>query len=169
MGGMKHAARILPAVLLAAGLMGCPWSGSPRVGDGAPVLSIAQWLNGGPYDVRDGAHVYVVAFWSAYCEFCIDAIPHLTELQAAYADKGVVVIGVAYESAEIIAPFVVQQGDAMAYCVAVDDGTATFDAYGVSSIPRVFVVNTAGKVAWRGHPADDGIEDALDELTGVAR
>ena len=169
MGCMRHVAGVVAAVLLAAVLTGCPWSGSPRVGDAAPGLSIAQWVKGGPYEVRDVAYVYVIEFWSVYCDFCIDAIPHLTELQAAYADKGVVIIGVAYESSSVIGPFVAEQGDRMAYCVAVDDGTATFDAYGVTSIPRAFVVDTAGKVAWRGHPSDDGLDDALADLTGNGR
>jgi hypothetical protein len=34
-------------------------------------------------------------------------------------------------------------------------------AYGVHAIPHAFVVDRAGKIAWRGHPAGDEMEQAV--------
>ena len=169
---MRHATttlKVCTVALSVIALAGCPWAGAPNVGDPAPPLSIAEWIQYGPFDVTDGYHVYVVVFWSAYCDICLDAIPELTRLQETYHSKELWVIGVAYEDADTVRPLVEEQGTAMSYCVATDDGTATFEDYGVSSIPRVFIVDKEGKIAWRGHTSDPALEETIVSLTEDAR
>ena len=51
--------------------------------------------------------------------------------------------------------------------IAVDENSASFEAYGITSIPHAFVIDTAGAVAWRGHPDNAGLEQTLEDLHKV--
>src|SRR5262249_22804189 len=109
---------------------------------------------------------YVVEFWATWCGPCRVSIPHLTELQKKYKDKGVSFIGVSIceQSQDGVEPFVKQMGDKMDYSVALDvvaegqqgnegkraqAGMAAADENG---IPTAFVIRKDGKIAWIGHP-----------------
>lgn len=154
---------IVVAVLFA--LVGCP---TPPSGEGEPAsaLHIAQWLQGGPVDVRDGASIYIVEFWATWCPHCEGAIPHLNNVQNRYGDDGVVIVGVSKEDAETVQAFM--QENEMNYVVAIDENSATFEAYGVSSIPRAFVVDLNGRVAWAGHPMNAAFEATIVRLVEEA-
>ena len=72
-------------------------STAAKLGDPAAPLSIKEWVKGKPVDVKDGKNIYVVEFWATWCGPCRTSIPHLTELQKKFKDKGVVFVGVSDE------------------------------------------------------------------------
>ena len=115
-----------------------------------------------------GKNIAVVEFWATWCPPCRTSIPHLTELQKKFKDKGVVFIGISNEEPGVVAPFVQKQGDQMDYVVAIDRGRATSDGYmkafGQNGIPHAFIVDKDGKFAWHGHPMA-GLDEALEKLT----
>jgi thiol-disulfide isomerase/thioredoxin len=136
-----------------------------KVGDPAPKLSISKWVKGEPVKEFEKGKVYVVEFWATWCGPCIVAMPHVSELQAKYKDKGVVVIGVNIweRDLKLVEPFVEKQGDKMAYNVAMEEPIATtpsrgrmatdwMAAAGRNGIPSSFIVDQKGTVAWMGHP-----------------
>jgi peroxiredoxin len=140
-----------------------------ELGDAAPPLEIAEWIKGEPVDWNQakGKNVIVVEFWATWCGPCRVSIPHLTDLQRKFAERGVLIVGVSDESAAQVRPFVDGMGDKMDYPVAIDHegktGQAYMAAFGVSGIPHAFVVDREGRIAWHGHPMS-GLEQVLDRL-----
>lgn len=140
-----------------------------ELGMEAPALKIAKWIKGGPIDITagKGKTIYVVEFWATWCGPCRTSIPHLTQLQERFKDKGVVIIGISNEKPEKVEPFVKSMGAKMEYAVAVDDDDASVAAYmrafGVDGIPHAFVIDKQGKLAWHGHPMTS-LDRALEEM-----
>lgn len=137
------------------------------LGDPAQALKVSEWAQKGPVDLEagKGKTVFVVEFWATWCGPCKKSIPHLTELQKKYAEKGVVFVGISQEKADVVKPFVAEMGDQMDYAVAVDAEGATSKAYmdpfEVNSIPHAFVIDKQGAIVWHGHPMM-GMDTVLD-------
>jgi thiol-disulfide isomerase/thioredoxin len=156
-------------LLLAAALAGAATftASAARIGDPAAPLAIKEWVKGKAVDVKDGKNFYVVEFWATWCPPCRTSIPHLTEMQKQFKDKGVVFVGISDETTEKVKPFVEQMADKMDYVVAIDEERKCSDgymkAYGQNGIPHAFIVGKDGKVIWHGHPMDN-LDKALEEI-----
>ncbi|MBI1338524.1 MAG: redoxin family protein [Phycisphaera sp.] len=145
-----------------------------KVGDNAPQLYVSQWLNGDKVEKFEEGKVYIIECWATWCGPCRAAIPHVTELQNKFRDKGLVVIGLnVWEDApDKVKKFVEDMGEKMSYVVALDEGgqngkssIAWLAAAGQDGIPCSFVVDQKGKIAWIGHPMngmDKVVEQVLD-------
>ncbi len=134
-----------------------------KLGDAAPKIKAAKWVQGGPVEIKAG-QITVVEFWATWCPPCRVTIPHLNEVYKKYTDKNVAFVGVSDETEEKVSAFVKQMGDKMTYPVAIgSDATQAgyMDAFGARSIPYAFIVGADGKFAWKGHPMDD-LEAAID-------
>lgn len=141
------------------------------IGDSAPPLRIRAWLKGVPVQQFEKGTVYVLEFWATWCRPCKAAMPRLSRLAAEY-DHEVVFIGVdVYEkettSIAKIQGFVDSMGDRMAYRVATEDGnrmeTGWIEAAGEDrGIPRSFVIDASGRLAWIGHPSE--LETVLPKI-----
>ncbi len=140
-----------------------------EIGDPAPELKIKEWVKGDPVDLKagQGQNIYIVEFWATWCGPCIKGIPHMTEMQHKYKDKGVVFVGVSDEKSKLVQEFVKKQGDKMDYTVAVDDKSATSDrymkAFKKNGIPQCFVVDKKGNIVWEGHPMF-GLEEVIQKI-----
>jgi len=140
-----------------------------QLGDPAPALQVARWVKGRPVDLKAGRgkQVVVIEFWATWCPPCRKAIPHLSEVQKQYKDKGGGVVGISEEEPDVVQQFVKEAGDNMAYTVAVDrDGAmdkAYMEAFGIDGIPHAFIVDKEGRIAWHGHP-ETGMDKALEEI-----
>ncbi|MBI5772694.1 MAG: TlpA family protein disulfide reductase [Verrucomicrobia bacterium] len=154
----------LAAALIVAASLNLP---AAKLGDPAAPLAIKEWVQGKAVDVKDGKNIYVVEFWATWCPPCRTSIPHLTELQKKFKDKGVVFVGISDEDAATVKPFVTKMGKEMDYIVACDDdrksNTGYMQAYGQGGIPTAFIVGKEGKVLWFGHPMAE-LEETLAKI-----
>jgi thiol-disulfide isomerase/thioredoxin len=133
----------------------------------APLTGL-EYIQGKPIVKFEEGKVYVVEFWATWCGPCKVSIPHLTEVQKKYKDKGVTVIGISDE--EELGPikdFVKAQGEKMVYTVAWDPKRKVSDGYMTrfkqQGIPTAFIVDQKGKVAWYGHPMVE-MDDVLEKV-----
>ena len=157
------------ATLLLAGFLPIA---AAEIGDPAAPLDIAAWVKGDAVNLAEvkGKKIVVVEFWATWCGPCLTSIPHLTEMQKKFADRGVIFIGVSDEDVSKVRQFVDKMGAKMDYTVAVDNNRQTSKAYmgafGQNGIPHAFVVDREGRVAWHGHPMAD-LEKVLDKLASA--
>lgn len=173
-------AREMKSIVVAAALAGgsvLAMAAEPtlKVGDPAPKLQTGKWVQGEPVTSFDKEKAYIVEFWATWCGPCRVSIPHLNEIYTKFKDKGLVVIGQdCWERDEsLVEPFVKKMGDKMTYRVALDDKEGSdkgkmaetwMAAAGRNGIPSAFLVDTAGVIAWIGHPMslkEQVIEDVL--------
>ena len=107
--------------------------------------------------------VVVVNFWATWCPPCINEMPVLNDLYAAYRDQGVEVLGLSLdeEGLPITKPFVEKLG--VTYPILEAD-RKTYQAYGnVLTIPHTFVIDREGTVAKRfvNNQTKDAFEAAI--------
>lgn len=144
------------------------------VGDKAPPLSIAEWIQGEPVDLKKdlGKKIYMVEFWATWCPPCKVSIPLLTELQTKYK-KDLTIIGVTAADDRGNTPvavkrFVKERGEKMNYHVAMDKNDATSKAYlpstGMVGIPYAYLVGKDGAVIWHGSPLDPSLDEVLRKV-----
>ncbi|MBI5091526.1 MAG: TlpA family protein disulfide reductase [Candidatus Hydrogenedentes bacterium] len=140
------------------------------LGDPAKPLAIAEWVKGAPVDIAagNGKNIYLIEFWATYCPSCVKLIPHLTELQKKYKDKGLIVAGIANEDPEMIKLFVQEQGAQMEYSVGIDLNRQTNDRFmgefGYEVIPIAFVIDKKGAIVWHGPPFDPEMDTVIAKL-----
>ena len=162
---MKIQALLLAALLAGASVLSTHAAG--KLGDPAAPLAIKNWVKGKPVDVKDGKNIYVVEFWATWCGPCLRSIPHLSEMQKKFKDKGVVFVGISDEESATVKPFVEKMGEKMDYTVACDDerksNAGYMGAYGQGGIPTAFIVGKDGKVQWFGHPMAD-LEKTIEQI-----
>ncbi len=162
------------AVLALVGSAGAEARAALGVGDAAPPLRIAEWVQGEAVNLKKdiGRKIYMVEFWAVWCPPCKISVPKLTKIQNKFKDD-LVIIGVTApdfrgNTPAAIRRFVKQQGRNMSYTVAIDRDMATTDAYmtaaGVVGIPHSFLIDKKGRIAWQGSPLDPSIENVVGEL-----
>ena len=157
--------------------------GGLTIGDKAPAIDITHWIKGVEMDRRgaftpvttfgDGK-VTVLEFWATWCGPCVAGMPHLSALQAEYADRGVRIIGVSDETLPKVTSFLFQtdardgklQNDRTQYTLATDPDQSVkkdyFLAAGQTGIPCAFVIGKDGHVEWIGHPGS--MDEALEQI-----
>ena len=128
------------------------------IGEKAPALADAVWIKDVPVQLT--GMISVVEFWSTTATS--DSFTHLSELQHTLRDR-LQVIGVSSEAASVVNPFVEGEGGDMDYHVAII-GAATAASWmpEKEELPRIFIVDRQGRLAWRGDPGD--LDSILDRI-----
>ncbi|MGV6946397.1 TlpA family protein disulfide reductase [Sphingobacterium kyonggiense] len=141
-----------------------------EVGDYPPPIKVKEWIKGSNIEKFEKGQIYVLEFWATWCKPCIRAMPHLSELASKYKDK-VTFVGISiYElektSVQEIKTFVDEMGDKMSYNVAIDSNGFMarnwMDGTGSDGIPKTFLIDSNGKLAWIGQPMN--LENVLEQV-----
>lgn len=142
---MRHAAMIL----VAAFGIGAGQAVAVEQGDDAPAWQ-ARGFDYAEYRfpaLTEGKPI-VVVFWATWCSYCRAFMPYLRDIQADYAQAGVKIVAInAKEDGS---------GNPRAYVaglgfepIAIADGDAIAQLYGVEFIPGLLVVDGTNRVAYR--------------------
>ena len=128
-------------------------SATDRQGEKAPEFSVAQWVGTRP-EMKD--KTVVIDFWATWCGPCRAAIPHMNELQQAFASD-LVCVGVSNENSDAFKKGMssrqLNKPNTFAYSLALDPSAKMQRHFGVRGIPHCVVISPDGKVRWQGHPA----------------
>lgn len=134
----------------------------------APALSLRD-LAGKTVNLKDyRGKVVLVDFWATFCAPCVKSMPKLQKLQDQHAAKGLVVLGVATdeEGEKVVRPFVAKTK--VTYPILIDNAAA-WKAYGVETLPALFLVDRNGQIVKRfgGGTDHKTIEAEVARLLGA--
>ena len=155
----------LLAVLALALLPGCEtgigedWRAvQPRVP--APDFTLAS-VTGEPVNLAAlRGRIVVADFWATWCTPCRFSLPSLELVAKRYADRGVAVLLIdEQEKAETVRAWL--EGRFTAATVLLDQDGRVSAGYHVGSIPRLFVVDAQGNVAYTHTGYGGGLERSL--------
>ncbi|QDT38929.1 peroxiredoxin family protein [Stratiformator vulcanicus] len=161
----------LVAILIAAGAIGyfaafvvgrdSGIDGGLAVGEVAPELTAAGWLNGEPQPVQ--GNVTVVNGWFYNCPHCWTEAPELAALSEQFEGRSVQFVGLspeAPESIEQVKDFVAKNG------LKYPNGYGaipTLQAFEVRAFPALWVLDRDGTVIWnRSLEHRESLEDAIN-------
>jgi thiol-disulfide isomerase/thioredoxin len=123
-----------------------------RAGRKPPFYADLKLLNGKslslPEDLK--GKVLVVDFWATWCAPCVVALPHMKKLYAEYKPKGVEFLGISLDRPgqrdKVVAFIEKRQLDWLHVYTGDPKGDPTARFYGVSTIPRVWVIGRDGRI-----------------------
>ncbi|MBM3971637.1 MAG: redoxin domain-containing protein [Planctomycetes bacterium] len=144
------------------------------VGSPAPPLKVDRFLKGEPVTAFEPGKVYVVEFWATWCGPCIQAMPHVSELQSKYPQVTFIGVNVLEDDDSAAEQFLKARGQDLEYRFARDDvpeGSSSRDgamaktwleAAEVNGIPTAMVVDAHGRIANITHPMS--LEECLPQI-----
>jgi peptide-methionine (R)-S-oxide reductase len=137
----------------------------------APEFSAGTWINSEPLTLKGlRGRVVLVHFWTFGCYNCRNTLPSVKSWDAHYRHKGLTVIGVhspelePEHNLENVRREVASLG--IKYPVVTDNDYSTWNAYGVSAWPTLFVLDKQGRVRFAhvGEGAYDETERVIKML-----
>lgn len=118
-------------------------------------------IHGQPFRFRDApARLTLLDFWGTWCRPCLNALPHLVELQHRYGPQGLQVIGIAYEDGPIIEQQqrlnFVRQRFGLNYRILLGNGEncPVKSQLHVQSFPTLVLLDSQGHILWRSEGLD---------------
>ncbi|MFM7182152.1 MAG: TlpA disulfide reductase family protein [Verrucomicrobiales bacterium] len=103
----------------------------------------------------------VIEYWGINCPPCVAFLPELAKIAKRYENKELKVVGVHAQNGTKEAINKLLDKAKVKYPV-VENGACPIN---FSGIPRAFVFDKTGKLAWTGNPHDDGFLKAIREVT----
>jgi beta-lactamase regulating signal transducer with metallopeptidase domain len=129
-------------------------SSKTLLGESAEELDVAEWVDDAPTSIASLAGKAVaVVFWDSSEEACAPLLPLLNRVPRDYSQRYVEIISVHSADADVDALKTFISDNAIKFRVAVDNPStsasykgATFEKYGVTQVPAVFILDAQGKV-----------------------
>lgn len=147
---MQLPARILIVCCLAAF---CGAAGGQKIGRPAPEINAPDFFGKGKSLSIDRyrGKILVLAFWRADHKPSDQAIEILGRIHSRLGNKGVVILAMTADSKQVAERVIKEKSIRF----QTGSGRGVQETYEVSSIPRVYLIDTLGTVVWKGSPTDD--------------
>ena len=131
----------------------------PKVGEMAPEISAAEWINGKDSPTLKGLRgkVVVLDFWATWCGPCIENIPHLNELNRKYPAEKFQLLSLVLEGRKTMDRLLAKKK--VEYPIGLE--SESLNMYGIRGIPHAFVIGKDGRVVWEGYPGGDEFPQAV--------
>ncbi|MDN3509794.1 MAG: TlpA family protein disulfide reductase [Candidatus Jettenia sp.] len=114
---------------------------------------------------KNKGKVIIVDLWATWCPPCRKEIPGFINLYNKYKDKGVEIIGIAFDEngSEVVPPFIKKAG--INYPVYLH-GDNVAEAYDLRAYPSTIIYGKNGKEVNRhiGYVSEKEFEDEINEL-----
>lgn len=116
----------------------------------APAFSLKDLQDSLRHSKEWQGKVVMVNFWASWCPPCVREIPSFIKLQKDYADKGLVIIGIALDNKQNIVDFTDPMDMNYPVLMAEKEGVALAKAYGnrLGVLPYTVVINRQGKIVY---------------------
>ncbi|TMW73649.1 thiol-disulfide oxidoreductase ResA [Alteribacter natronophilus] len=134
-------------------------------GDEAPDFALEDMEGNTVHlDEMKGSGVYLT-FWATYCAYCRDKMEYLKDYHEDYRDKGVEIVAVNVDEPSVSVQRYIDR-HSVPYANVIDRGMRVSNAYGVRSLPAVFLIDESGAVVERqiGGKTEAQVLEALDKL-----
>src|SRR5262249_26592963 len=135
------------------------------IGQAAPNFTLTD-LNGETVSLQSlRGKAVLLNFWATWCGPCVAEMPHLEKLHREYKNKGVIVLGIDDEGAEVAQGYLKQHG--YTFNTLIDAEKQASRLYRINAIPQSFFITKDGKIAaynrgtLRESELGDGMEKAL--------
>lgn len=134
-------------LLLALALPGIASAGL-EVGDAPPdVLGESQ--HGEPVRISDHrGKVVVVTFWASWCGYCLKEMPILEGLQRAVGRDRMEVVAINLKEPPRTYRAILRQLEDVGLTMTHDKDGRIAEAFGVEAVPRLFMIDKAGRLAY---------------------
>ena len=112
----------------------------------APSLDVSGWENSRPLSIDSlKGKIVVLNFWTTWCGYCVDAIPHNKTLVQKYGNKDVVLIGVCTSKGTERMSKIAKENN-VRYPIVADNNRNTGKAYKIKAYPRYCVIDANGNL-----------------------
>lgn len=132
-------------LLVAFGLQLGRTTGGPRPGQPAPTFAF-EAFDGDTVDLADlRGQVVILNFWASWCVSCVYEAADLEQVWREYGDRGVMVLGVAYNDTRPAARAYLDR-HGITYPNGMDPAGAISQAYRLKGVPETVVIDRDGNV-----------------------
>jgi len=115
---------------------------------------------------KDHPELTILDFWATWCGPCRQTLPVLKQIYAKYSSRGLEIIGISQESAEVLQDFSLQFP--FPYPLYRDVSGLQHNRYGIRSIPTLLILDRNGYIldVVQGAPTTAYLEEKIRRYTG---
>lgn len=162
--------RRLPAALAAALLFAAAAAGAAPVPGEVPPDALGDDRDGHAVRVSDfRGRVLVTTFWASWCGPCLRELTMLERLQQVVGRERLVVVGVNWKEDRARYREILRRLAGLQLTLTHDPRGRIGARYGVEAIPRLFIVDADGRVAYArtGYDPETSLPRLVDEINSL--